>query len=425
MNSVPIVSPEAPITTDRAASAPPAGRRLEADDAAVTRHFVALDSLRGIAALMVALYHFHARGPLDGAAVLRNAWLFVDFFFVLSGFVIAANYRERLAQGFGVLRFMVLRFGRLYPLHLVMLAAFVATEALLALAGAGLGGSGRTPFTGQTAPEAIVTNLLLVQKIGFHTGLTWNGVAWSVSTEFWTYIVYAAAVALAGPRRLLPLLAMLLAGAAIVGLYLAWPGEWLRFVDLGRCIQGFATGALVHHLFARGVLRMPEASITPALATVAEVAAASLAVAFVINAATLPVHILTPLAFAPAVLVFALDRGWISRLLAIRPLVYLGLLSYSIYLTHPFVQSRIMLPVAVMLQRHLPVELVTMATVDGTSTPVWGTGYWQGAAATAVMLLLVVAASATAYRLVEAPGRAVARAFARTLDPALVRTRAA
>ncbi len=109
------------------------------------RHFVALDSLRGIAALMVAFHHFRTDSLLDGLTIVRQAWLFVDFFFLLSGFVIAATYRDRLARGHGVLPFMLLRIGRLYPLHLAILAAFVAAEGALLIAGPGFGAEDARP----------------------------------------------------------------------------------------------------------------------------------------------------------------------------------------------------------------------------------------------------------------------------------------
>jgi peptidoglycan/LPS O-acetylase OafA/YrhL len=67
---------------------------------------------------------------IAGIPFFVHAWLFVDFFFVLSGFVIAASYGERLVKGFGVERFMLLRLGRLYPVHIVVLAVYVAYELL-------------------------------------------------------------------------------------------------------------------------------------------------------------------------------------------------------------------------------------------------------------------------------------------------------
>ena len=150
------------------------------------RHFVSLDGWRGAAALIVALFHFSTAAQLSSTAFIRNSWLLVDFFFVLSGFVIAANYRERLAQGFAIDRFMLLRLGRLYPLHAVMLAAFVATELMLVLlSGHIAAGSGRAYFEGRTSIVGIVKSLFLVQGLGSEDDIAWNGVSWSVATEIW------------------------------------------------------------------------------------------------------------------------------------------------------------------------------------------------------------------------------------------------
>ena len=71
-----------------------------------------LDGIRALAVLGVLLYH----GDLTW---MRGGFLGVDVFFVLSGFVIAASYGDRLAQGFPRGRFMLLRLGRVVPLHMV------------------------------------------------------------------------------------------------------------------------------------------------------------------------------------------------------------------------------------------------------------------------------------------------------------------
>jgi len=99
-------------------------------DRGAPHRFVALDSLRGLAALLVVLHHINGAGYLLSLPLFRYGSLAVDFFFVLSGFVIAANYGERLTQGFSIGRFMALRLGRVYPLHLVVLAIFVSLELL-------------------------------------------------------------------------------------------------------------------------------------------------------------------------------------------------------------------------------------------------------------------------------------------------------
>ena len=59
--------------------------------------FHVLDGWRGVCALLVALFHVNAVGHFYGLPVVRNGLLFVDFFFVLSGFVITHAYAERVS----------------------------------------------------------------------------------------------------------------------------------------------------------------------------------------------------------------------------------------------------------------------------------------------------------------------------------------
>src|ERR1039457_3262386 len=90
--------------------------------------FHALDGLRGIAALLVVLLHVEWHNHLTGTRFVRNGYLSVDLFFILSGFVIAANYSAQIVDIPTSLRFLGLRFFRLYPLHIVMLGAFICLE---------------------------------------------------------------------------------------------------------------------------------------------------------------------------------------------------------------------------------------------------------------------------------------------------------
>ncbi len=376
------------------------------------RHFVALDSLRGIAALMVALHHFRTDGPLDGLALVRQAWLFVDFFFLLSGFVIAANYRDRLAEGHGVGPFMLLRIGRLYPLHLVMLLAFVAAEAALLLAGPGLGGQ-RAAFSGQTDPWTLPSNLLLLSGLGLHEGLTWNGVAWSVSTEMWTYLAYALAASLLAAWVRLSGLVLAITGFVVLIAAAASPESLGRFAGIGRCLHGFGVGCLLFEAYEairrRSQMRGEQGSPSGPMLTALECGAIVLAATPFLTIGLLPPHLLTAAAFAPAVLVFAFDGGRLSRLLQVRALTALGLLSYSIYMIHPFVQARLMLPIALLLQKTLNFPLVERRIVDGEAVQVWGGGAAGGLALVVLMVVLVILLSILAYRWIEVPGRAAMR----------------
>lgn len=78
--------------------------------------FHLLDALRGVAAILVV---FHHAPPLFAAVQIKNAFLAVDFFFCLSGFVIAWSYDERLKAGLPPRQFFIMRLIRLFPLYLL------------------------------------------------------------------------------------------------------------------------------------------------------------------------------------------------------------------------------------------------------------------------------------------------------------------
>ncbi len=376
------------------------------------KHYVALDSWRGIAALLVVVHHFTTTGALSNSLAIRNAWLFVDFFFVLSGFIIAANYRDRLQSGVAIGRFMLLRLGRLYPLHLFMLLLWITAEAAIAVFASGLTTGGRGAFSGATPASAIPAQFFLLQSIGLGFNETWNWVAWSISTELWTYLVFAG-LALGGAARLDRRLAVL-AGAMALFILVAPPGSGiaLRWLDLARCIYGFCAGALIFSVTQRWQPRR----VTRA--TALEAGAIGLTALFVLSAGALPggatvVHLFAPLAFGSAVLVFAYDRGAISRALAIPLFSRLGLLSYSVYMIHPFLQLRVLKPLGLAVQKVTGLPLfATVTRSDGVAVQAWGAHPLIGDLATLAMLALVIAAAGLTYRFIEAPGRALARRWA-------------
>jgi peptidoglycan/LPS O-acetylase OafA/YrhL len=155
------------------------------------KRFEVLDSWRGVCAMMVALYHFPFISFVADLGVIRSGWLFVDFFFVLSGFVITHAYRTEIAYPGDTLQFIRRRFFRLYPLHFCTLSAVLAWTLLLNTAR--MIGAARYPelfhahetlFDGLF--EKIVRHLILLQGFTMSdVGL--NAPSWSISVEFWTY----------------------------------------------------------------------------------------------------------------------------------------------------------------------------------------------------------------------------------------------
>jgi peptidoglycan/LPS O-acetylase OafA/YrhL len=88
-----------------------------------------LESLRGLAAFLIVLHHMpHWNSILDIIRLVKNGYLMVEFFFVLSGFVIFNAYSEKINTKKDIVRFQFLRFGRLWPVHILFLIVFLGIE---------------------------------------------------------------------------------------------------------------------------------------------------------------------------------------------------------------------------------------------------------------------------------------------------------
>lgn len=150
------------------------------------RTFHALDAARGIAALIVVLHHLPI--PFRGTFVGSGA-LAVDFFFGLSGFVLAHAYLDRLASGrLGLREFMVARMVRLYPLYLLSLLAILALSAGMYLAKIPL------PWSGVALAGKLPFALLMLPSptLDWHGYLyPFNIAAWSIFMEIGVNLLFA------------------------------------------------------------------------------------------------------------------------------------------------------------------------------------------------------------------------------------------
>jgi peptidoglycan/LPS O-acetylase OafA/YrhL len=153
-------------------------------------HFEVLDGLRGSAAFLIVIFHlfnysFGFDGPLS---LVRHAYLAVDFFFGLSGFVVAYAYDDRWTR-MSIPQFFRIRLIRLHPLVLV--------GATLGLLGYIFDPFAKA-FNQTPAPMlllAYVTSLLLLPSppVGGRQNETQalNGPAWSLMQEYLGNIAYA------------------------------------------------------------------------------------------------------------------------------------------------------------------------------------------------------------------------------------------
>ena len=382
--------------------------------------FISLDSWRGIAALSVALLHFNAAWHGYDWTFQRFIHLFVDFFFVLSGLVIAQAYGDRLATPRGTASFLIRRFGRIWPLHAAVLLGFAAVEAAKWIAITILGMPAETPpfaEAGAVPASEFPLHLALLHGIGFTDRLTWNTPSWSISAEFWIYVIFAlvswSVVCLGLPQlrsRIMAALGLLAAtvlfrSVSIHDLDLTYDG------GMARCIFGFALGYLVHRIRTR----LPNPAFS-AFASLAEFAILILLAAWMISAAGTQWMALTPVLIAVAVYIFSFDAGPISRALQARPFQNLGLWSYSIYMVHGLVLFTLGLAVSV-LERKLGIPLwQDLPHATRTVRTVTNIDPWLLDAALLAFLAFVVWISSWTYQLIEAPAREAFNRLARDLE---------
>ena len=381
-------------------------------------HFRVLDSWRGIAALVVALFHLNVFSAVYSLDFIRNGYLFVDFFFVLSGFVITHSYADRLGTLGGVGTFAIRRFGRLWPLHAVVLLAFVVVEAARAVSAARGASFDKQPFTDASSPGSILTNLVFGQSFGIEKQLTWNPLSWSICAEFWTYLIFAAALLVASRwlRRTrfaseIFITAILIGSASILMLF-SQHGIDVTF-DLGfaRCVYGFLVGHLTYRLWQAA----SHAAFRAELLEVATLVAATL---YVSMAGHTGYSFFAPLVFAVVVFVFAFEAGLVSRLLLNRTSAWFGRISYSIYMWQAFIIFNFVDRPVSMIEKMTGHVLTTTVRVgatfgDETRKLILLDGQLLPILVTMLFVGLLVAVAGVSYYLIEKPGQ---RLFARRAD---------
>jgi peptidoglycan/LPS O-acetylase OafA/YrhL len=199
----------------------------------------ALDALRGMAAVIVVIGHL--QHITHAPWLVTNYALSVDFFFMLSGYVMARTYEARLADGLKPLRFLWLRFRRLWRT--------MAIGTLIGFA-VHLGRNGATPG----AVGALAAGLLFLPwplRAGWL--YPFNGPSWSIFDELLANFVHGAVLARMNERQLLAVLAA--STAAFAG-YIFSSGEWptggwpdMFLPAIARTMVSYTIGILLFRRF--------------------------------------------------------------------------------------------------------------------------------------------------------------------------------
>lgn len=315
----------------------------------------ALTGIRGIAALMVVLYHFH-----DTFVALVPAWrvfaptakvglLGVDLFFVLSGLILCHVYEAdvRAVTWRSHAHFLGMRLARVQP--------NVVATVLAMLGVVGLAQAMGTPLGGLYPVEQLPLHLAMTHAWFRSPGQEWNYPSWSVSTEWFAYLFLFPLGAWLLRRRL-PVLLHLAGALALTQtwLYIA-NGTWPRALfPILRIVCGFMAGVSLYAVW-RGA---------PWIMSRCRRWATLLFVGFLVTVMVLPAF----LARAPDLMMIVMpllllgltaDGSWAARALGGGPLLHLGRLSYALYMSHAVTERllEMFVPVARFAHADLPLRL--------------------------------------------------------------------
>jgi peptidoglycan/LPS O-acetylase OafA/YrhL len=221
----------------------------------------ALTPLRGIAAIWVVIYHFEAILRISGlqpmthpdtSMLLLKGYVWVDFFFLLSGFIMTHVYGEQFRNGAShlqVWKYLSARMARLYPLHVFSMLVHIPLVIFLYLFLEDM-----IPIVGKFYPwQGIPTHLIMFQSFTWDYGFTWNIPAWSIGAEWWTYILAIGLFFLLHQKKRMN--AVILSLISISALYLLVETHPRQSLDITwgpgifRCMTEFTLGIVLYQIY--------------------------------------------------------------------------------------------------------------------------------------------------------------------------------
>lgn len=299
-------------------------------------HVPALTSIRGFAAIWVLIFHlryevryFFPELYQSTQGIWKSGFLGVDLFFVLSGFVIALNYQARFktVQRSVFYSFMIKRFARIYPVYLMCLLCTLVV--LLGFVWFEYPYKHMDRFT----KWGFVQSLTMTQVLSFPLPRQWNLVAWSVSAEWFAYLFFPA-IALVTSRlrshigRVVMLVTLCVAYVWVMVLM-----QRPSAMELGvfRIAGGFTMGVVLCGLKDS----LPHAWSSSRLWGML-VIAIFISIPFLYTFSTnhrVASVVWAPIIFLPVIFALA-QKGAEWRMMKSKSAIYLGHVSYSLYMIH-------------------------------------------------------------------------------------------
>ncbi len=286
-----------------------------------------LDGLRGIFSVLVVAHHHNAfrDSIFYNNFFVINSDLFVDFFFVLSGFVIALNYSNRIHTGEDFFQFLKKRFLRLYPLLFYTEILFLIFNVVGDYSSYKNAGNLGWSYYLSTVTDTL-TFMGSTPVFGSWIGL--NYPAWSISAEMISYIVFGLVLWFLPNLKTVAFMVI----TALCGAFIISQGEYLLAYDYGfiRGIFCFCLGIFTNQILSKRTFFLSSLEIPFLLILILGM--------YGVHHYDLNLwKLIFPFYFSVGIIIFCSSKGIVTQLLLTKPFQYLGKISYSIYLNHAIV----------------------------------------------------------------------------------------
>lgn len=319
------------------------------------KHIKSLTGIRGFAALWVFLHHITTQYPFENSlpAWLKSfadkGWLGVDLFFVLSGFIISYVHQNDFNKGItydSCKRFIILRFARVYPVHFATTIALIPIYLLSVQFF-----NYYSPVDAFSIPK-LLYSLSLTNGLGITNSVGWNSPSWSVGSEAFAYLLFPILTFFILRYRISIITnfiacIIIFAITTTIGWHLSDGQRYFSSweMNLLRITSEFLIGCFLFNIFKQ--------DIKLKLWILADISFIGIMILTIFNIPSC-YDMLFIIAFGCLILGLSEDKGLLANILQKKSSIYLGEISYSIYLCHGIV----FMVLNALLQKILDVNIV-------------------------------------------------------------------
>jgi peptidoglycan/LPS O-acetylase OafA/YrhL len=296
----------------------------------------ALDGIRGIAAIIIAFFwHYKAFFETDkpfyiiGYWAYNYGWMMVDLFFILSGFVFYYVYADQIkANKLGIVDFCILRFSRLYPIHLLTLCIVAGFKIIQKIVNSNIYMYNEYRYN----ILDFLLNIPMLQNGWVVTIFSFNAPSWSISVEIMMYFLffYFFYYSKNSKKYLINSVIMIYLGVVI---YISDWNTGFFNNQIARGLIGFFIGIITAEVYLNYYNSIKYKKFILLLCYFGIFTTTIIPI--IIGYDRIPKWpLITSFGLFPSLIIIILSLKYLSKIFSSKPLLYFGELSYSIYLFH-------------------------------------------------------------------------------------------